>query len=106
MLNLKLVFKINIFIGGSNGITSLTSIEIYDPIINEWIININGMPNELNIPRVGVGITICNEKLYVIGGFDGRNFLKSIEVYDKYNQRWKLSNNINNNNNKLEKINY
>ncbi|CAF3483448.1 unnamed protein product [Rotaria sp. Silwood1] len=93
-------------IGGSNGITSLTSIEIYDPIINEWIINTNGMPNELNIPRVGVGITICNEKLYVIGGFDGRNFLKSIEVYDKYNQRWKLSNNINNNNNKLEKINY
>ncbi|CAF3078570.1 unnamed protein product [Rotaria sp. Silwood2] len=90
-------------IGGSNGVTSLTSIEVYDPITSEWIININGMPNELNIPRVGVGITVCNEKLYVIGGFDGRSFLKSIEVYDKINQRWKLSNN---NHNKSEKMNH
>ncbi|CAF0889575.1 unnamed protein product [Rotaria sordida] len=92
-------------IGGSNGITSLASIEIYDPITNEWITNINRIPNELNIPRVGVGITVCNENLYVVGGFDGRNFLKTIEVYDKNNQRWKLSNN-NNNNNKFEKIHH
>ena len=45
----------------------------------------------LNIPRVGVGITVCKKKLYLIGGFDGRNFLKSIEVYDENSQRWKLS---------------
>ena len=24
-----------------------------------------------------------NGKLYVVGGFDGRNFLKTIEVYDE-----------------------
>jgi len=58
---------------------------------NEWVISINGIQNELNIPRVGVGITVCKEKLYVIGDFDGRNFLKSIEVYDENSQRWKLS---------------
>ncbi len=80
-------------IGGSNGVTSLTSIEIFDPITNEWIQNLNGYQNELNIPRVGVGIAVCNNKLYVVGGFDGKNFLKSIEVYDENSQRWKLSNN-------------
>ncbi|CAF2037873.1 unnamed protein product [Rotaria magnacalcarata] len=89
-----------LIIGGSNGIASLTSIEIFDPAINEWITNINGIPNELNVSRVGVGITVCDGKVYVMGGFDGRNFLKTIEVYDKNNQRWKLSNN------KLDKMNY
>jgi N-acetylneuraminic acid mutarotase len=94
------LYKNKIFIiGGSNGVTSLASIEIFDPITNEWIGSINGFQNELNIPRAGVGITVCKEKLYVVGGFDGRNFLKSIEVYDEINQRWKFSYN------KLDKIN-
>jgi hypothetical protein len=76
-------------IGGSNGVTSLTSIEIFDPISNEWMISLNGMFNELHIPRVGLGIAVCKNKLYIVGGFDGRNFLKSIEVYDENNQRVK-----------------
>lgn len=80
-----------LIIGGSNGISSLTSIEIFDPITNEWLINVNGLPSELNVPRVGVGITVCNDTLYAMGGFDGRNFLKSVEIYDKSNHRWKLT---------------
>ncbi|CAF4599059.1 unnamed protein product [Rotaria sp. Silwood1] len=83
-------------IGGSNGITSLTSIEIFDPLTNEWLIHINGFHNELNIPRVGLGVTVCCDRIYVIGGFDGRTFLKSIEVYDENFQQWRLTyNNIN-----------
>ncbi|CAF1194991.1 unnamed protein product [Adineta steineri] len=85
-------------IGGSNGVTSLTSIEIFDPNTNELMNSINGSCNELNIPRVGVGITVCQEKLYVIGGFDGRTFLKTIEVYDENSQRWKLNYKMNNSN--------
>lgn len=86
------LFKNKIFIvGGSNGIASLTSIEIFNPVTNDWIITVKKIPNELNLPRVGVGITVCYDKLYAIGGFDGRNFLKSIEVYDHHNRRWKLS---------------
>ncbi|CAF1047277.1 unnamed protein product [Rotaria sordida] len=83
-------------IGGSNGVTSLTSIEILDPLTNEWLINISGIYNELNIPRVGLGVTVCCDRIYVIGGFDGRTFLKSIEAYDENDQQWHLSyNNIN-----------
>ncbi|CAF0897373.1 unnamed protein product [Adineta ricciae] len=89
-----IVYENKIFIvGGSNGVTSLASIEIFDPITNEWISHINGHCYELHIPRVGVGITVCQEKLYVVGGFDGRSFLKSIEVYDENDHRWKLSQN-------------
>ena len=78
-------------IGGSNCVTSLTSIEIFDPQKNEWYANSNSNQNELNIARVGVGITVCQDQLFVIGGFDGRNFLKSIEIYDSNEQRWKLT---------------
>jgi Kelch motif len=82
--------KLYVF-GGYTSNRCLSSCEILTLSTNEWIISINGIQNELNIPRVGVGITVCKEKLYVIGGFDGRNFLKSIEVYDENSQRWKLS---------------
>jgi influenza virus NS1A-binding protein len=85
-----ILYENKIFIiGGSNGVTSLTSIEIFDPITNEWIISLNGTLTELHTPRVGVGIAVCKSKLYIIGGFDGRNFLKSIEIYDENIQRLK-----------------
>ena len=77
-------------LGGSNGITSLTSVEIFDPKTNEWLINLNVYPNQMNIPRVGLGTAICDDHLYAIGGFDGRTFLKSIEVYDENTQQWYL----------------
>jgi kelch-like protein 10 len=86
------LYKNKIFIiGGSNGVTSLTSIEIFDPINNEWILSTNPVHNELNVARVGVGIAVCDERVYVIGGFDGRNFLKTIEVYDPLMHRWRQS---------------
>ncbi|UJR37422.1 hypothetical protein I4U23_030125 [Adineta vaga] len=77
-------------VGGSNGVASLTSVEIFNPITHEWLLNVNGIRNELNIPRVGVGITVCCDKIYVIGGFDGRTFLKSVETYDEENHQWRL----------------
>jgi len=83
-------------IGGSNGITSLSSIEIFDPITNEWVtssIN-NGNNCDLNVARAGVGVAVCCDKLYAVGGFDGRSFLKSIEVYDEQIQRWSLNKNV------------
>lgn len=77
-------------IGGSNGVTTLTSVEIFDPKTNEWLTHVNLHPNQLNIPRVGLGVAICDDRLYAIAGFDGRKFLKSIEVYDEQTQQWHL----------------
>ncbi|CAF3649637.1 unnamed protein product [Adineta steineri] len=89
-------------IGGSNGITSLTSVEIFDPITNEWLTNLNSVPNVLNMPRVGLGVTVCCDKIYVTGGFDGRTFLKSTEIYDENTQQWHLTyNNINKSDKKI-----
>ncbi|CAF4172917.1 unnamed protein product, partial [Adineta steineri] len=63
---------------------------------NEWLTNLNSVPNVLNMPRVGLGVTVCCDKIYVTGGFDGRTFLKSTEIYDENTQQWHLTyNNIN-----------
>lgn len=86
------IHKEKIFIiGGSNGVTSLGTTEIFDPLHNEWILDPNVMQSDLNVPRSGVGVVVCDEKLYVIGGFDGRNFLKTIEMYDDQTHRWRLN---------------
>lgn len=78
-------------VGGSNGVASLTSVEIFNPLTYEWLLNVNSIPSQLNIPRVGVGVAVCCDKIYVIGGFDGRTFLKSVEFYDEDNHQWHLS---------------
>lgn len=78
-------------IGGSNGVAPLTSVEIFNPISNEWLMSFNGLQSELNVARIGVGVTVCCDKLYVVGGFDGRVFLKSIEIYDDDTQQWHLN---------------
>lgn len=78
-------------LGGSNGVMSLTSVEIFDPKTNESLIHLNGYPNRLNIPRIGLGVAVADDRLYAIGGFDGRTFLKSIEVYDEQTHQWTLN---------------
>lgn len=75
-------------IGGSNGVTALTTVEIFNPITCEWLVHINSFSHRLNIPRIGLGVGICHDRLYVIGGFDGRHFLKSVEIFDENAQQW------------------
>lgn len=78
-------------IGGSNGVSVLTSIEIFNPQTNEWLMNINNNQISLHIARIGLGVTVCQDKIYAIGGFDGRTFLKSVEVYDEFTRQWRLN---------------
>lgn len=40
--------------------------------------------------RLGVGVAVVNRLLYVIGGFDGRERLASIECYHPENNEWSL----------------
>lgn len=32
--------------------------------------------------RCGVGVAVCNDLLYAVGGHDGQSYLNSIERYD------------------------
>ncbi|ESO09464.1 hypothetical protein HELRODRAFT_190504 [Helobdella robusta] len=69
-------FKGMLFVvGGSNEQTTLTSVEIFDPDNNCWFAG-----PSLGIPRSIMGVTVLEgNRLFVIGGFSGKNFLKSLE---------------------------
>lgn len=38
--------------------------------------------------RRGCGVTVFNEKIYVVGGSDGSHSLNSTEIYDEKSQTW------------------
>jgi N-acetylneuraminic acid mutarotase len=59
------------------------SVHIYDPAANEWS---EGPP--LATERKLAAATACNGKIYVIGGFDGEDFLSSVEVFDPAKGAW------------------
>eukprot|EP00961_Rhodomonas_salina_P121712 1639027-Rhodomonas_salina.1 len=42
----------------------------------------------LTVAMLLPGVAILSERLYVIGGFDGLERLKSTEVYDVHEDRW------------------
>ncbi len=53
-------------VGGCDGNFSLDSVEIYDPILDEWRLG-----PTMTIPRSTVGVAVLNDRLYAIGGFSG-----------------------------------
>jgi hypothetical protein len=61
----------------------MSSVERYDPMRNEWSIVSN-----MTSPRSGFGITAVNGKLHAVGGYDGRNYLASAEIYDHKSNSW------------------
>lgn len=36
-----------------------------------------------------MGLAVVNNNLIAIGGFDGANYLKSVEIFDPEQQQWK-----------------
>lgn len=52
-------------VGGRDGSSSLSSVECYDPHTNKWELRC-----PMNKRRGGVGVAVCNDFLYVIGGHD------------------------------------
>merc|ERR1719400_427571 len=56
---------------------ALCSVEIFNPATNEW-----SFGPSLQVPRSGVKAIAYNDKIFVIGGYDGTRRLKTVEVYD------------------------
>ena len=70
-------------VGGSDGQSSVASIEIYDPATDRWV---NGP--EMSIPRANVGVAVVKNRLFAVGGFSGKAFLDSIEYLNAESSEW------------------
>lgn len=79
-------------VGGFNG-SSLSSVEIYDPVADEW-----SLANSLNFARSGHAATkLANGKVIVSGGRVnfGLTTLSSVEIYDPVNNSWTAAESMN-----------
>lgn len=52
----------------------LNSVERYDPETDEW-----ELVASLNVPRRALSAVTLPDGIYVMGGFDGFNYLSSVE---------------------------
>ena len=44
----------------------------------------------MNQKRRNPGVGVVDDKIFVIGGFDGEEYLKTIEVYSEKTKRWEM----------------
>ena len=44
----------------------------------------------MNQKRNKPGVGVVDDKIFVIGGFDGEEYLKTIEVYSEKRKRWEM----------------
>lgn len=42
----------------------------------------------MKIARSALSVTVLDNRLYAMGGYDGANFVASVEVYDPLTNRW------------------
>lgn len=54
-----------------------SSIEKYDPTTDSWTFIAN-----LDLSRDSIGIAVLGNSLILIGGYDGTNYLKTVEKFD------------------------
>jgi len=61
-------------------------LHVFDTDTNRWdIVPSNGTPPS---PRAQQGAIIVNSKLYIVGGFDGKNCLVDVHIFDLNSHTW------------------
>ena len=70
-------------IGGTNGNSTLTTNEEYDPTTNRW-----STKAPMPTARSGFAIAVYENKIYCIGGTVGNSFIANTEVYDPVTDTW------------------
>ena len=78
--------RIIIVVGGFGDMTATTiepSCEIYDPITNQW-----NMVSSPGIPRAACSAVSIDDIVYLFGGENERNYLRSVECFDIKRKRW------------------
>ena len=81
-------------IGGryiENGIEiRLSSVEVYNPVTDDWT-----EKTQLNTVRSHCVSCSCNEKIYVIGGYDDYEGISNVEEYDPQTDTWTEKSHLN-----------
>ncbi|KAK6176720.1 hypothetical protein SNE40_014964 [Patella caerulea] len=78
------VYKDQVYVcGGFDGYARHTSMEKYNPVIDQWTL-LSGMA----VSREGAGLVVAGDLIYCIGGYDGINLLDSAERYDPETEQW------------------
>jgi len=70
-------------IGGNTGHRRLSSVERYDPRLNQWF-----PEQSMSRRRSDAAAAVVDSKIYVCGGFDGVEPTNSVEVFDTYGGTW------------------
>ncbi|VDO72409.1 unnamed protein product, partial [Onchocerca flexuosa] len=71
-------------VGGlTNAGDSLSTVEMYDPMIGKWT-----AAQPMNSIRSRIGVAVMNRMLYAIGGFNGHDRLRTVEVFDPDQNKW------------------
>jgi N-acetylneuraminic acid mutarotase len=70
-----------LYVAGGQGSSVL---EMYDPATNRWSTRAG-----MSVARHGPVAAVINGLLYVVGGFDGGNYLASAEAYDPGTNTWR-----------------
>eukprot|EP00096_Caligus_rogercresseyi_P010549 TRINITY_DN3897_c0_g1_i2.p1 TRINITY_DN3897_c0_g1~~TRINITY_DN3897_c0_g1_i2.p1 ORF type:complete len:601 (-),score=186.52 TRINITY_DN3897_c0_g1_i2:1052-2854(-) len=62
---------------------SLSTVEVFDPSIGHW-----KSAEAMSMLRNRVGVSVMNNNLYAIGGYNGTDRLNTVEVFDAARKRW------------------
>ena len=57
--------------------------QVFDPLFNQW----RNLP-DMTARRDSLGLAVMDNKLYAVGGRDGRQALASAEVFDPVSGAW------------------
>ncbi|CAI6370439.1 unnamed protein product, partial [Macrosiphum euphorbiae] len=57
-------------------------------VLNNRLYAVGGFANEMSECRQGVGVGVLDGLMYAIGGYNGRVYLKSVEVYRPSDGVW------------------
>lgn len=64
-------------VGGNDGASALNSTEYLDRKTGMWVLG-----PILSIPRANCGVAVLENKLFAVGGFNGKKFLDTLEYMD------------------------
>lgn len=72
--------------GGYDGITSLNTVECYDPDRDTWT-----LLAPMNKHRSAAGLVAFDGHIYALGGHDGLSIFDSIERFDPQTGVWQMA---------------